>query len=98
MSVLKRPLVTEKLTALGEAEGEKQYGFIVDMDATKPQIKAAIEEMYEVTVKSLRTMIYAGKKRNRYTRAGFISGKSPNYKKAVITLPEGQEIDFFKNI
>ena len=98
MSTLKKPLVTEKLALLGEKEGEKQYGFVVDMNATKPEIKVAIEEMYGVNVKSLRTMIYAGKKRSRYSRAGVITGKSPNYKKAIITLPEGQEIDFYKNI
>ena len=98
MSVLKKPLVTEKMTLLGEKEGEKQYGFVVDIKATKPEIKKAIEEMYEVEVKSLRTMVYAGKKRSRYSRAGVIMGKSPNYKKAIITLPEGQEIDFYKNI
>ena len=98
MSVLKKPLVTEKMINLGEKDGEKQYGFVVDINANKLEIKKAIEEMYEVEVKSLRTMVYAGKKRSRYSRAGVITGKSPNFKKAIITLPEGQEIDFYKNI
>jgi large subunit ribosomal protein L23 len=98
MSVLKKPLVTEKMTLLGEKSGEKQYGFVVNIESSKPEIKTAIEKMYNVQVKSLRTMVYAGKKRSRYSRAGVIMGKSSNFKKAIITLAEGQEIDFYKNI
>jgi len=98
MIVLKKPLVTEKMTLLGEKNGEKQYGFVVDLDATKTEIKKAIEEMYEVSILSLRTMVYAGKKRSRYSRAGVIMGKSSNFKKAIITLPAGESIDFYKNI
>ena len=99
MSILKKPLVTEKMTALGEENrSQKQYGFVVDKSATKPDIRAAIEDLYDVDVVSIRTMIYAGKKRARYTKSGIISGKSPNFKKAIVTLKEGQEIDFYKNI
>lgn len=98
MSVLKKPHNTEKMTLLAERMADKQYAFIVDCDATKPEIKAAIEKLYEVKVASLRTVNYAGKKRSRFTKAGVISGKSPNYKKAIITLQAGAEIDFFKNI
>ena len=98
MSVLKKPIISEKMARINERPGNKQYAFRVDLDAEKPQIKREIEAMYEVSVKSLRTMIVMGKKRNRYTKAGFISGKSSNYKKAIITLAEGQEIDFYKNI
>jgi large subunit ribosomal protein L23 len=68
------------------------------LEADKPAIKREIEAMYGVSVKSLRTMIVMGKKRNRYTKAGFISGKSSNFKKAIITLAAGEEIDFYKNI
>ena len=98
MSILKRPHNTEKMAILGEKAGVKQYAFIVDKNASKPQIKTAIEDLYEVKVKTLRTMNYAGKKRSRYTRTGIIEGKSANYKKAVVTLVQGNEIDFFKNI
>jgi large subunit ribosomal protein L23 len=100
MSVLQKPLVSEKMAVHNERPGSKynQYAFKVDMKATKPQIKREVEEMYDVTVKGVRTMIVQGKTRNRYTRTGYITGKSPNYKKAVVSLVEGDEIDFYKNI
>lgn len=98
MSVLKKPHNTEKMTLLVERAGNNQYAFIVDRNAEKPAIKSAIESLYDVKVVSLRTMNYAGKKRSRYTKAGIISGKSANFKKAVVTLSEGDEIDFYKNI
>ena len=100
MSVLKKPLVSEKMALLNERPQMKynQYAFKVAKDATKGQIKREIEEMYDVTVRSVRTMIYAGKKRQRYTRTGYITGKSASFKKAVVSLVEGDEIDFYKNI
>ena len=98
MSVLKKPLVSEKMELLNERPGNNQYAFKVDLKAKKPAIKEAIEDMYDVDVVSLRTMVVRGKRRTRYTRTGFIHGKSPNYKKAVVTLADGQEIDFYKNI
>lgn len=98
MSALKKPYITEKMTILGEKDAKKQYAFEVNIDATKPQIKAEIEKMYDVDVISLRTMVVNGKKRSRFTRAGVIMGKSPNYKKAVVTLKGDQSIDFYKNI
>ncbi len=98
MSVLSKPLVSEKMELLNERSGNNQYSFKVDLKAKKPAIREAIEEMYGVDVQSLRTMIVRGKRRTRHTRAGFIHGKSPNYKKAIVTLGDGQEIDFYKNI
>jgi large subunit ribosomal protein L23 len=98
MSVLKKPLVSEKMELLNERPGANQYAFKAALDASKPAIKEAIEEMYDVDVMSLRTMVVRGKRRTRYTRQGFIHGKSPNFKKVVVTLGEGQEIDFYKNI
>lgn len=98
MSVLKKPLVSEKMELLNSRMPQKQYTFKVDLDAKKPEIKEAVEEMYDVEVDSLRTMVVRGKRRSRYTRAGFIVGKSNNYKKAIVTLVEGDEIDFYKNI
>lgn len=97
MSILKRPIVTEKMTDLGELPN-KQYGFVVAKSASKPEIRKEIERLYEVNVASIRTMVYAGKKRSRFTKAGIIQGKSPNFKKAIVTLKDGQEIDFYKNI
>lgn len=98
MTVLKKPLVSEKMELLNERFPNNQYAFKVDLGATKPEIKAAVAEMYDVTVESVRTMVVRGKRRNRYTRSGYIQGKSSNFKKAIVTLAEGQEIDFYKNI
>lgn len=98
MSVLKKPLVSEKMELLNERFPQKQYAFKVDLKADKSEIRAAVAEMYDVTVDSVRTMVVRGKRRNRHTRSGFITGKSSNFKKAIVTLAEGQEIDFYKNI
>jgi len=96
MSVLKKPLITEKATSSGEKLG--QYGFIVAMNANKVEIKKAVEKMYSVTVKSVNTMNAAGKVRNRYTKAGNISGMKGQVKKAVVTLKKGETIDFYSSI
>jgi large subunit ribosomal protein L23 len=98
MSALKKPIISEKMTLQNERPGQKQYAFRVDLAAAKPEIKREIEHMYGVNVKSVRTLVVAGKKRTRYTRTGFLSGKSSNYKKAIVTLAPGEEIDFYKNI
>lgn len=96
MSVLKKPIITEKATASGEKLG--QYGFIVSGDANKVEIKKAVEKLYSVTVKSVNTMNAAGKIRNRYTKAGNISGMKGQVKKAVVTLKKGETIDFYSSI
>ncbi len=96
MSILLRPIVTEKMTSLGE--DMNRYSFIVDKRANKIQIKKAVEELYDVSVVSVNTMRYGGKKKMRYTRTGIISGKTKSYKKAIITLNEGDTIDFYSNI
>ncbi len=96
MDILIKPIVTEKMTALGE--DLNRYGFIVDKRANKIQIKKAVEDMYGVNVLSVNTMIYTGKRRMRYTRTGIISGKTKSMKKAIVTLVEGETIDFFSNI
>ena len=98
MSALKKPIISEKMTLKNERPGQNQYAFRVDLGAAKPEIKREIEHMYGVNVKSVRTLVVAGKKRTRYTRTGFLSGKSSNYKKAIVTLAPGEEIDFYKNI
>ena len=96
MSILLRPIVTEKMTSLGE--DMNRYSFIVDKGANKLQIKKAVEELYDVSVASVNTMLYGGKRKMRYTRTGIISGKTKSYKKAIITLIEGDTIDFYGNI
>ena len=97
MSVLIKPIFTEKQTALTD-KYENRYGFIVKPSANKVQIKSAIEELYNVHVESVNTMQYDGKKRSRYTKSGVVNGSTPAYKKAIITLKKGETIDLFSNI
>ena len=75
-----------------------QFAFIVDPRANKYQIKQAVEQMYNVTVVAVNTMKYAGKIKARMTKAGYIVGKKPSFKKAVVTLKDGDKIDFYSNI
>ena len=96
MSVLIQPLITEKLTRL--MEEHQQYAFEVQKTASKPEIRRAIEEKYPgVKVARVNTMIMPSKPKGRYTRSGFVKGRSKVWKKAIITLKEG-EIDFFAEI
>lgn len=95
MSVLKKPLVTEKVSALNE---KGKYGFIVDADANKVEIKDAVEKQYNVTVEKVNTMNVMGKLKTRYTKAGVLAGRRPSYKKAIVTLAEGEVIDFYSNV
>ena len=96
MSVLKKPLVTEKYSALGEKLN--QYGFVVEKKATKVQIKKEIEKLYEVQVSAIRTMVYAGKRKTRYAKKNFVEGKTTGFKKAIVTLKDGDRIDFYSNL
>ncbi|SKC88357.1 50S ribosomal protein L23 [Ohtaekwangia koreensis] len=95
MSILKQPLVTEKVSALNE---KGKYGFIVDSDANKVEIKKAVEKQYGVNVEKVNTMNVMGKKKTRYTKTGILSGRRPGYKKAVVTLAQGEVIDFYSNV
>jgi len=93
--VLKKPLITEKMTGL--TEKRQQYGFVVDRKASKDEIRKEIEEYYNVQVDRVNTMICRGKSR-RNRRTGQISGYNTAYKKAIVTLKEGSTIDFYENI
>ena len=95
MSILKRPLVTEKVSSLNE---KGKYGFIVDRAANKVEIKNAVEKMYGVNVERVNTLSVMGKKKVRFTKAGTLAGRKPNYKKAIVTLAEGEVIDFYSNV
>jgi large subunit ribosomal protein L23 len=95
MSVLKKPLVTEKVSALNE---KGKYGFIVDLKANKVEIKREVERVYGVNVVSVKTLRYSGKRKTRYTKAGILSGKKNNFKKAIVSLSEGEVIDFYSSI
>lgn len=96
MDILVKPLVTEKMNI--QSERFNRYGFVVVKTATKPQIKKAIEGLYNVRVDSINTMVYGGKVKSRYTKSGIITGKTTAYKKAIVTLAEGDSIDFYSNI
>lgn len=96
MDVLIKPIVTEKMT--GQSESLNRFGFVVDKKANKYQIRKAIEELYNVKVLQISTMRYGGKRKSRYSRTGIVQGKSPSYKKAIVTLEEGDTIDFYSNI
>lgn len=96
MNILFKPIVTEKMTDQGEKMN--RYGFIVAKSANKIEIKKAVEDLYGVTVQSVNTMRYGGKSKSRFTKAGSISGKSKSFKKAIVTLAEGENIDFYSNI
>ena len=95
-NVLIKPIITEKMTALGDKLG--RVGFVVDRKANKIEIKKAVEKMYGVSVKAVNTMIVPGKAMSRNTKACVIKGVTSSYKKAIITLAEGETIDFYSNI
>ncbi|MCL2649828.1 MAG: 50S ribosomal protein L23 [Candidatus Azobacteroides sp.] len=97
MGIIIKPIVTEKQTAITE-KFPNRYGFRVSPDANKIQIKAAVEELYGVSVVSVNTMNYAGKLKSRNTKSGIINGRMPAFKKAIVTLKKGETIDFFSNI
>ena len=96
MNIMIKPIVTEEATGLSEKLN--RYTFCVSPDANKYQIKSLIEDLYGVKVASVNTMNYEGKRKQRYTKAGLIRGKKPAFKKAIVTLVEGETIDFYSNI
>ena len=91
-----KPIVTEKANAI--SEGGNRYTFRVSPDANKHQIKDAIEKFYDVKVTGISTMNYDGKRKQRYTRSGILRGKEAAFKKAVVTVAEGQTIDYYSNL
>jgi large subunit ribosomal protein L23 len=96
IQVLIKPLITEKMTKQGEKLN--RYGFIVNDDANKLQIKKEVELQYGVTVTDVNTIRYAGKLKSRYTKRGLQVGRTNKFKKAIVTLAQGETIDFYSNI
>lgn len=96
MEILIKPIVTEKMTNLGT--DLNRYGFVVHKNANKIQIKQAVEKMYGVSVEAVNTIRYGGKAKSRFTKSGVVTGKTKSYKKAIVTLAEGEMIDFYSNI
>lgn len=93
--ILKRPLVTEKMTVL---QDKRQYAFEVDDEANKIEIARAVEKKFKVKVDSVRTMMYKGKSKSQLTKRGRFSGKTSHWKKAVVTLAEGDKIEFVESV
>ena len=91
-----KPIVTEKATAL--TEKLNKYTFRVSPEANKYQIKSLVESLYGVKVVSVNTMVVRGKNKSRYTKSGLLRGKTSAYKKAIVTLAEGETIDCYSNI
>ena len=90
------PVVTEKANAI--TEKGNRYTFKVSPEANKFQIKDAVEKLYDVKVVGVSTMNFGGKSKQRYTKSGIIKGRTVAFKKAIVTLAEGQTIDFYSNL
>ncbi len=95
-NIIIKALVTEKITNLGEKFN--RYGFLVNLNSNKVEIKKAVEKLYGVKVTSVNTMNYMGKTKVRYTKTGFSHGRTNHFKKAVVSVREGDTIDLFNNI
>ena len=95
--MIKKPLLTEKATS--DSEANNRFAFVVDRRANKLEIKDAIEKIYGVTVENVRTMTYGGgKPKRKYTSRGISEQTNPVWKKAVVTVAEGQTIDLYENL
>lgn len=93
--ILKRPIVTEKMTALQE---KGTYAFEVDLGANKIEIARAVEKKFNVTVMGVRTVRCKGKMKSQMTRKGRFAGRTAAWKKAIVRLKEGDKIEFFQNV
>ena len=96
MSIIIKPIITEKITKEGEVFN--RFGFVVDKKANKVQIKKAVEAAYGISVVTVNTMNYRADRTTKYTKSGLISGKTNAYKKAIDQVKEGETIDFYNNI
>ena len=96
MDIMIKPIVTEKATQL--TEQLNRYTFRVSLNANKYQIKSLVEKLYGVKVVNVNTLVVRGKNKSRYTKSGLLRGKTAAWKKAFITVGEGETIDFYSNI
>ncbi len=97
MGIIIKPIFTEKQTETTD-KFENRFGFVVVPGANKVDIKNEIEKIYNVHVEKVNTIKYEGKQKSRYTKSGVVSGNTPSYKKAIVTLRQGETIDLFSNI
>jgi len=96
MSIIIKPVITEKMTAQGDKFN--RYGFVVNKEANKVQIKNAVEKLYSVSVDSVNTQNYIGKVKTRNTTKGIAIGRTNQHKRAIVTLKSGETIDFYASI
>ncbi len=96
MSVLIKPIITEKMSS--NSELYNRYGFIVDIKANKIQVKEAVEATYGVSVEKVRTMNYGPSRKTRFTKTGVQHGKAGAFKKAIVNVAEGDVIDYYNNL
>lgn len=96
MDISIKPIITERATKLSEKRN--CYTFRVSPDANKYQIKTLVEQLYGVNVESVNTAIVRGKNKSRWTKSGLLRGKTATWKKAYVTVADGQTIEFFSNI
>ena len=96
MSILIKPIITEKATDMSELSN--CFSFVVKKGANKIEVKEAVESSYGVTVKNVRTMNYPVYRSTKYTKKGLVSSAKGAYKKAIVQLAEGENIDFYSNI
>jgi large subunit ribosomal protein L23 len=94
--VLVKPILTEKANA--QQEKLRRYAFRVDRKANKLEIKKAVEDFYGVNVVDVNTAVVPGKNKTRFTKAGYVQGRKPAYKKALVTVAVGETIDLYAAI
>ncbi|MGA2622346.1 MAG: 50S ribosomal protein L23 [Bacteroidota bacterium] len=95
VGIIYRPIVTEKSTKL---QDKRQYVFEVDLNANKVDIARAVSKKFSVTVTNVRTVNYGGKTKTQLTKRGKFSGRTSQFKKAIVTIKEGEKIEFFENV
>ena len=91
--IIKRPILTEKMTMLAE---QNQYAFEVEISSNKIEIAKAVSKRFSVEVRSVRTILYKGKRKSQFTKRGRLEGNRSSWKKAIITLKEGETIDLLE--
>lgn len=91
--IIKKPIVTEKVNK--QTEKQNRYCFVVDKRANKLEIKKAVESFYNVRVDQVNTCVVPAKAKSRMTKAGVLNGRKPSYKKATVTVAQGETIDLY---
>lgn len=94
--ILVKPMITEKMTNLSANQGK--YGFIVAPEANKIEIAKAVETKFNVHVIDVKTINHPGKKKTQFRKSGRFEGRTPKYKKAIITLKKGETIELFEQV